>query len=108
CAISKLKDVDDVDDVVAQTNDTTYGLAPTSHISNITSAITIPNALKAGSVWVNCYNVVAENSPFDGYNQSGFGRESGDYFSQNYTRDKDIKINNTVTVLNYFYKSRYF
>ena len=46
-AISKFKDVDDV---VAQANDTTYGLAAAVHTSNITRAITISNSLEAGSV----------------------------------------------------------
>ncbi|KAI9260682.1 aldehyde dehydrogenase domain-containing protein [Phascolomyces articulosus] len=89
-AISKFKDVDDV---VAQANDTTYGLAASVFTSNIKRAITVSNALEAGSVWVNCYNLVSENSPFGGYKQSGIGRENGEYALSEYTQIKAIKIN---------------
>ncbi|KAI9278813.1 aldehyde dehydrogenase domain-containing protein [Phascolomyces articulosus] len=89
-AISKFKDMDDV---IAQANNTEFGLAAAVHTSNITRAVRVSNALEAGSVWVNCYSVVAENSPFGGYKQSGIGRENGDYVLSNYTQVKAVKIN---------------
>ncbi|KAI8141072.1 aldehyde dehydrogenase domain-containing protein [Fennellomyces sp. T-0311] len=88
--VSKFKDVDDV---VAKANDTTYGLAAAVFTSNIRRAITVSNALEAGSVWVNCYNVITENSPFGGYKQSGIGRENGEYALANYTQIKAVKMN---------------
>ncbi|KAI9244193.1 aldehyde dehydrogenase domain-containing protein [Phascolomyces articulosus] len=89
-AISKFKDVDDV---VAQANNTTYGLAAGVFTSNVKRAVTISNALEAGTVWVNCYMLVDSNTPFGGYKQSGFGREGGEDCLKDYTQIKSIKIN---------------
>ncbi|KAG2217141.1 hypothetical protein INT45_004596, partial [Circinella minor] len=89
-AITKFKDEKDV---IAQANDTTYGLAAGVFTSSIKRAITVSNALEAGTVWVNCYMQVDSNSPFGGYKQSGLGRESGEYVLQDYTQVKAIKIN---------------
>ncbi|KAI8140757.1 aldehyde dehydrogenase domain-containing protein [Fennellomyces sp. T-0311] len=88
--VAKFKDVEDV---VAKANDTTYGLAASVFTSNITRAITVSNALEAGSIWVNCYHAASENTPFGGYKQSGIGRENGEYALENYTQVKAIKIN---------------
>ncbi|KAI8146002.1 aldehyde dehydrogenase domain-containing protein [Fennellomyces sp. T-0311] len=89
-AVSKFKDVDDV---IQMAHDTSYGLAAAVFTSNITRAITVSNALEAGTVWVNCYNLISENAPFGGYKQSGFGRENSVYALENYTQVKAIKIN---------------
>lgn len=52
----------------------------------------IASRLKAGTVWVNCYNVTDPASPFGGYKQSGFGREMGSYALENYTEVKSVWI----------------
>ncbi|KAI8145573.1 aldehyde dehydrogenase domain-containing protein [Fennellomyces sp. T-0311] len=89
-AIAKFKDVEDV---LKMAHDTIYGLAAAVFTSSITRAITMSNELEAGSVWVNCYNIINENSPFGGYKMSGIGRENGEYALANYTQVKAIKIN---------------
>ena len=53
----------------------------------------IANELKAGTVWVNCYNAFDAASPFGGYKQSGIGREMGSYAFDNYTEVKSVWIN---------------
>ncbi|KAI9492127.1 aldehyde dehydrogenase domain-containing protein [Zychaea mexicana] len=83
----------DIDDVVKKAHDTIYGLAAAVFTSNITRAVTLSNELEAGTVWVNCYNIINENSPFGGYKQSGQGRENSEYALANYTQVKAIKIN---------------
>ncbi|KAG2222909.1 hypothetical protein INT45_013540 [Circinella minor] len=83
----------DTKDVIKQANDTIFGLAASVFTSNITRAVTVSNALEAGSVWVNCTSIVTENSPFGGYKQSGIGRENSEYALANYTQIKAVKIN---------------
>ena len=56
-------------------NDTSYGLAAAVHTKDINKALTLANSLRAGTVWVNTYHVVAPQAPFGGYKQSGIGRE---------------------------------
>jgi aldehyde dehydrogenase (NAD+) len=60
---------------------------------NVKNAHYIASRLKAGTVWVNCYNVTDPASPFGGYKQSGFGREMGSYALENYTEVKSVWIN---------------
>ena len=69
------KEVDD--ELIRRANDTVYGLAAGLWTSNIKRAHRIANALRAGTVWVNCYNVFDAALPFGGYKQSGWGREMG-------------------------------
>ena len=48
--------------------------------------------LRAGTVWVNCYNVLSAQSPFGGYKLSGHGRENGEYGLHNYTEVKSVIV----------------
>ncbi|KAI7883218.1 aldehyde dehydrogenase [Lichtheimia hyalospora FSU 10163] len=89
-AICKFKDEDEV---IKLANDTTYGLAAAVFTSNISTAVNVSNKLEAGSVWVNCYNMIDMMSPFGGYKQSGIGRENGEYGLDNYLQVKSVKIN---------------
>ncbi|KAI7846869.1 aldehyde dehydrogenase domain-containing protein [Circinella umbellata] len=89
-AISKFKDIDDV---IEMAHDTDYGLAAAVFTSSLKRAITVSNRLEAGTVWVNCYNQISENTPFGGYKQSGNGRENSVYALDNYTQIKAVKIN---------------
>ena len=50
------------------------------------------NSLRAGTVWVNCYDVVEAKVPFGGYKQSGVGRELGEYGLEAYTEVKTVTI----------------
>jgi acyl-CoA reductase-like NAD-dependent aldehyde dehydrogenase len=82
----------DENDAVLQGNDTTYGLAAAVWIKDISRAIKVSRALKAGAVWVNCYGLADTSMPFGGYKQSGFGRENGKYAIDLFTQIKSVYV----------------
>jgi aldehyde dehydrogenase (NAD+) len=59
---------------------------------NIDNALQISNALRAGTVYVNCYDVFRANTPFGGYKDSGIGRELGEHGLKNYLETKTVII----------------
>jgi len=83
----------DVEEVAKAGNDTTYGLAAAVWTRDIQKAHRMAETLKAGTVWINCYNVFDAASPFGGYKQSGFGREMGKAALELYTQIKSVWIN---------------
>jgi len=83
----------DVDEVVQRGNKTFYGLAAAIWTKDITKAHRIANSLKAGTVWVNCYDVFDAAAPFGGFKMSGIGRELGEYALSLYTEVKTVYIN---------------
>jgi acyl-CoA reductase-like NAD-dependent aldehyde dehydrogenase len=82
----------DLDDVVLQGNATNYGLGAGVWTRDIKKAHRAAAALKAGSVWINCYNVYDAASPFGGYKESGFGREMGRHNLDLYTQVKSVWV----------------
>jgi phenylacetaldehyde dehydrogenase len=82
------KEVDDK--LIAAANDTIYGLAAGVWSRDIAKANKLANAIKAGSVWINCYHVFDAALPFGGYKQSGWGREMGQAVLSNYLEAKAI------------------
>src|SRR5579859_2914914 len=66
---------DDLDEVVRSANNTPYGLGAIVWSNNLTAVHRLVPRIKAGTVWVNCHNMVDPNMPFGGYKQSGVGRE---------------------------------
>ncbi|MGO9604670.1 MAG: aldehyde dehydrogenase family protein [Candidatus Binataceae bacterium] len=80
----------DENDAVLQGNDTTYGLAAAVWTRDISRAHKVARALKAGTVWINCYNNIDPISPFGGYKQSGIGRELGKHSIELYTQIKSV------------------
>lgn len=82
----------DVEEVINQGNQTSYGLAAGIWTKDITLAHRTAAALKAGTVWINCYNVFDAASPFGGYKQSGYGREMGKYALDLYTQVKSVWV----------------
>ncbi|MED3790421.1 aldehyde dehydrogenase family protein [Peribacillus frigoritolerans] len=84
---------DDLDDVINRANNSEYGLAAGLWTQDVKKAHYVANELKAGTVWVNCYNTFDAASPFGGYKQSGIGREMGSYALDNYTEVKSVWIN---------------
>ncbi|GGE62804.1 aldehyde dehydrogenase family protein [Priestia taiwanensis] len=84
---------EDLDDLIKRANDSNYGLAAGLWTENLKSAHYIANKLRAGTVWVNCYNAFDAASPFGGYKQSGLGREMGSYALDNYTEVKSVWVN---------------
>jgi aldehyde dehydrogenase (NAD+) len=89
CAIAKFKNEDEV---ISLGNETSYGLASAIHTKDLNRAIRVSNALKAGTVWVNCYNLLHHQLPFGGYKESGIGRELGEAALANYTQNKSVAI----------------
>ncbi|KAI9314092.1 aldehyde dehydrogenase domain-containing protein [Dichotomocladium elegans] len=81
-----------IDEAIEIANDSDYGLAGGVYTSNIDTAIKVSNELKAGTVWVNCFDIFDQSTPFGGYKQSGFGKELGKYALQEYTQVKVVKI----------------
>ncbi len=81
-----------LDEVVERSNRTHYGLAAAVWTKDITKAHRIANSLRAGTVWVNCYDVFDAAAPFGGYKQSGIGRELGEYALELYTEVKTVTV----------------
>ncbi len=80
----------DENDAVLQGNNTFYGLAAGVWTRDVSKAHRVARALRAGTVWVNCYNVFEPSAPFGGYKQSGYGRELGSYSIDLYTQIKTV------------------
>ncbi len=83
---------DDIDEVAAQGNDTSYGLAAGIWTKDISKAHKLANRLRSGTVWVNCYNIFDAALPFGGYKQSGWGREMGHEALNNYLETKAVCV----------------
>jgi phenylacetaldehyde dehydrogenase len=80
----------DPSQLVPKANDTIYGLAAGIWTRDIKKAHSLAAKLRAGTVWVNCYNVFDAALPFGGYKQSGWGREMGHEVLKNYTEVKSV------------------
>ena len=74
--VAKVVRFSSVAEVIAQSNDSPFGLAAGVWTQDVSKAHRVAAALKAGTVWVNCYNVFDTALPFGGYKQSGWARES--------------------------------
>lgn len=82
----------DINEVIERANKTMYGLAAAVWTQDISKAHAIANSVRAGTVWVNCYDVFDAAAPFGGFKQSGIGRELGEYGLQQYTEVKTVTI----------------
>jgi len=81
-----------LDEVIERAHDTEYGLAASVFTKDIDRALYLSNSLRAGTVWVNCYDVFDAAAPFGGYKMSGNGRELGEYGLEAYTEVKTVTI----------------
>ena len=88
-SIMKFKDTDEL---VDRANNTIYGLAAAVWTRDITKAHHIANNVRAGTVWINCYDVFDAAAPFGGFRQSGIGRELGEYGLQQYSEVKTVTV----------------
>jgi len=79
-----------LDDIAAAANDSEYGLGAGIWTQDISKAHALPKKLRAGTVWINCYNVFDASLPFGGYKQSGWGREMGHEALEAYTEVKAV------------------
>ena len=82
----------DMDELIERANKTIYGLAAAVWTRDITKAHYIANNVRAGTVWVNCYDVFDAAAPFGGFKQSGIGRELGEYGLQQYSEIKTVTV----------------
>ena len=80
----------DPDEVAAFANNTNYGLAAAVWTRDVSKAHSMAAKLRAGTVWINCYNVFDAALPFGGYKQSGWGREMGHDALELYTEVKAV------------------
>ena len=80
----------DPNDLVAKANDTAYGLAAGIWTRDIQKSHRLAAQLRAGTVWINCYNIFDAALPFGGYKQSGWGREMGHDAIELYTEVKAV------------------
>ncbi len=83
-------------------NNTIYGLAAGVWTKDIGRAIRMSEGLRAGTVWINTYRAVSYMSPFGGYKQSGFGRESGAEMIHEYLQVKSVWLNYGAATANPF------
>jgi aldehyde dehydrogenase (NAD+) len=81
-----------IDEVVQRANATNYGLAAAVWTNDVTKAHAVAQRLRAGTVWVNCYDVFDAAAPFGGFKESGLGRELGEYGLRNYLEVKTVTI----------------
>jgi len=79
-------------DIAPAANETVYGLAAGIWTNNLTRAHRLIPQLRAGTVWVNTYNIFDAALPFGGYKQSGWGREMGEEVIHEYTETKSVCI----------------
>ncbi|PNF20742.1 Aldehyde dehydrogenase, mitochondrial [Cryptotermes secundus] len=81
-----------LDEIIERANNTEYGLAAAVFTKDIDKAIHLVQGIRAGTVWVNCYNVLGSQTPFGGFKMSGNGRELGEYGLEAYTEVKSVIV----------------
>ncbi|MBZ5573959.1 MAG: aldehyde dehydrogenase family protein [Acidobacteriia bacterium] len=81
---------EDPSEMITRANDSSYGLAAGIWTNDIKKANRLAAELRAGTVWINCYNIFDAALPFGGYKQSGWGREMGHEVLEQYTEVKAV------------------
>ncbi|PSL81376.1 betaine-aldehyde dehydrogenase [Variovorax sp. WS11] len=83
---------DSVEEVIRRGNDTPYGLGAGVWTRDVKKVMQVSAGLRAGSVWVNCYQLMDPAVPFGGYKMSGYGRESGTEHMEEFLNTKAVWI----------------
>ena len=81
---------DDLDEIARRANDTPFGLAASIWSNDLSRVHRLIPKIKAGTVWVNCHNIIENVMPFGGFKQSGIGREAGRSALELYTEPKSV------------------
>ncbi len=81
-----------IEEIVPRANNTKYGLSAGVWTRDVKKVHQLSKSIKAGTVWVNCYNCFDAASPFGGFKQSGFGRELGTYAIELYSQIKSVWV----------------
>jgi len=89
----------DYDEVIRRANDNPYGLGAGICTQSIELYQKLANSLRAGTVYVNCYDVFDANAPFGGFKDSGLGRELGRPALDNYLENKTIIVKKSADAL---------
>jgi aldehyde dehydrogenase (NAD+) len=84
-----------VDEIIRRSNDTNFGLAAAVWTRDVAKAHRYASKVRAGTVWINCYDVFDAAAPFGGFKQSGLGRELGEAGLANYTELKTVTVSMT-------------
>jgi acyl-CoA reductase-like NAD-dependent aldehyde dehydrogenase len=82
----------DLDEISRRANATNFGLGSGVWTRDVSKAHRLAKAIRAGSVWVNCYQAMDPAVPFGGYKMSGYGRESGLQQFEEYLNVKAVWI----------------
>jgi aldehyde dehydrogenase (NAD+) len=82
----------DIDEIAKRANATNFGLAAAVWSRDIAKAHRLASRLRAGTVWINCYDVFDAGAPFGGFKESGLGRELGEAGLQAYTETKTVTV----------------
>ncbi len=83
----------DIEEVIGRANNTRFGLAAAVWTQDVSKAHKVAKAVRAGTVWVNCYDVFDAAAPFGGFKRSGIGRELGAAGLEAYTEVKTVTMN---------------
>jgi aldehyde dehydrogenase (NAD+) len=83
------------DDIIQRANSTYYGLAAAVWTRDVATAHKFAASVRAGTIWVNCYDVFDAAAPFGGFKMSGMGRECGEAALANYTELKTVTMSLT-------------
>jgi len=82
----------DVNEIIERANRTFYGLAAAVWTRDIAKAHYMAGKLRAGTVWINCYDAFDVAAPFGGFKMSGIGRELGEKGLDAYTEHKTVTV----------------
>ncbi|HVA47511.1 MAG TPA: aldehyde dehydrogenase family protein [Pirellulales bacterium] len=82
----------DVHEIIDRANNTYYGLAAAVWTRDVSKAHHLAAKIKAGTVWINCYDVFDAGAPFGGFKMSGMGRELGERGLEAYTETKTVTL----------------